>query len=112
MTHNQIELLVHFQDIDLMLQEAEDEEKKMGFPLEGREQLQKARNDIAKSIHPQFLRMYQRLRTKFKRPIVPVQSDVCLGCFAKLPTSYGEKGRKDQMIYTCEQCGRLLYWVE
>jgi len=112
MTRSQIELLVHFQDIDLMLQEAEEEEKKMGFPMEGRGRLQKARDEMAKGIDTPFLRTYQRLRTRFKWPIVPVQNDVCLGCFAKLPTSYGEKGRKDQGIYTCEQCGRLLYWVE
>jgi predicted nucleic acid-binding Zn-ribbon protein len=112
MGRNQMEVLVHFQDIDLMLQEAEEEEKKMGFPMGGRDKLQKARDDLAKSIPVQFLRSYQRLRTRFKRPIVPVQNDVCLGCFAKLPTSYGEKGRKDQNILTCEQCGRILYWVE
>jgi predicted nucleic acid-binding Zn-ribbon protein len=112
MTRNPIELLVLYQDLDLMLKETEEGEKKMGFPMEGRAKLQKARDDIAKSIDARFLRTYQRLHTKFKRPIVPVQNDVCLGCFAKLPTSYGEKGRKDQMIYTCEQCGRILYWVE
>ena len=112
MTRNTIELLVLYQDLDLMLQETAEEEKTMGFAVEGKEQLQKARNDIAKSIETRFLRMYQRLHTRFKRPIVPVQNDVCLGCFAKLPTSYGEKGRKDQGIYTCEECGRILYWVE
>jgi len=112
MTRVTIELLVHYQDIDLMLQEAEEEEKKMGFAMEGRDQLKKARDEIAKSIDTKALRTYQRLHTRFKRPIVPVQNDVCLGCFAKLPTSYGEKGRKDQTVYTCEQCGRLLYWVE
>lgn len=109
---SQLELLVLYQDIDLMLLEAEEEKKKMGFGMEGREKLQKARDDLAKSIESRFLRTYQRLHTRFKRPIIPVQNDVCLGCFAKLPTSYGERGRNDQMIFTCEQCGRILYWIE
>ncbi len=112
MIRNQIELLVVYQDIDLMLQEAMEEEKTMGFPIEGKDQLQNACNEIAKNIEPKFLRVYERLRTRYKRPIVPVQNEVCLGCFAKLPTSYGEKGRRDQTIYTCEQCGRILYWIE
>jgi len=109
---SQMELLVLYQDLDLMLLEAEEEEKQMGFGTEGREKLQKARGDIAKSIEPRFLRTYQRLHTRYKRPITPVQNDVCLGCFAKLPTSYGEKGRNDQGMFTCEQCGRILYWIE
>jgi predicted nucleic acid-binding Zn-ribbon protein len=112
MTRNPIELLVLYQDLDLMLKETADAEATMGFEMEGRDKLRKAMDDIAKNIPPRFLRTYQRLHTRFKRPIVPVQNDVCLGCFAKLPTSYGEKGRKDQMIYSCEQCGRILYWVE
>jgi len=112
MTRSQLELLVLYQDVDLMLLEAEEEEKKMGFGMEGREKLQKACDELAKNIEPRFLRSYQRLHTRYKRPIAPVQNNVCLGCFAKLPTSYGERGRNDQTIFTCENCGRILYWIE
>ena len=107
-----MELLVLYQDMDLMLLEAMDEEKKMGFEIEEKGKLQKARDDLARSIDPRCLRTYQRLHTRYKRPIVPVQNNICLGCFAKLPTSIGERGRNDQTMFTCEQCGRILYWID
>lgn len=112
MGQSQLELLVLYQDITLMLQEAEEEEKKMGFRVEGMEKLQSARDEIAKKIEPRYLRAYQRLSSRYAHSIAPVQNDTCLGCFAKLPTSYTARGRNDQAIFTCEQCGRILYWIE
>lgn len=112
MARSQLELLVLYQDIDLMLQEAEEEEKKMGFPVEGREKLQKAKNELAKNIDHRFLGIYHRLSTRYKRAITPVQRNTCLACFAKLPTSYTSRGRDDKTVFTCEQCGRILYWIE
>ena len=112
MTQSQIELLVLYQDIDLMLKEAEDEAAQMGFPTEGKQKLEDARQEIAKKIDPRFLRTYERLRSRYNHSIAPVQNDTCLGCFARLPTSYSAKGRHDESIFTCEQCGRILYWLE
>lgn len=112
MARSQLELLVLYQDISLMLQETEEEENKMGFTVEGREELQKARDELAKKIEPRFLRTYHRLSTRYKHSVAPVQKNTCLGCFAKLPTAYSARGRNDQTIFTCEQCGRILYWIE
>ena len=112
MGRSQLELLVLYQDISMMLQEAENEKEKVGFGLEGKEQLIKAKDELAEKIEPHYLRIYQRLNSRYKRVIVPVQKSTCLGCFAKLPTSYTIKGRGDKHIITCEQCGRILYWVE
>ena len=108
---SQIELLVLYQDIHLMLREAGQEEKNMGFPTGGKEKLQQALGEIAKKIEPRILRTYERLSTRYSHSIAPVQNDTCLGCFAKLPTSYAVRGRQDQDIFTCEQCGRILYWL-
>jgi predicted nucleic acid-binding Zn-ribbon protein len=112
MVKNQLELLVLYQDINLMFQEAEIEEEKIGFKMGGKEQLLKARDELASKIKTVHLRTFKRLSTRYKRVIVPVQDGVCLGCFAKLPTAFSLRGRKDQNIMTCEQCGRILYWVE
>ena len=70
------------------------------------------KEDIAKNIEPRFLRAYERLATRYKHSIAPVQKETCLGCFAKLPTSYTARGREDQAIITCENCGRILYWID
>ena len=113
MARSQLELLVLYQDISLILQETKEEEiKKIGFKMEGVEELEKARVELAKKIEPRYLRIYDRLSTRYKYSISPVKNDTCLGCFAKLPTSYTTRGRDDQIIITCEQCGRILYWIE
>jgi len=101
-----------YQDIDLMLRDSEQENGKFGFQIEGKEKLKNALDDLSKKLKPSVLRTYKKLRTRYKHVIVPVQDNVCLGCFAKLPTSYSMVGRKDNKIITCEQCGRILYWVD
>ena len=112
MEKSQLERLVLYQDIHLMLKETLEEEKKMGFRVEGIEELEKALKDIENSIDIRYIRIFKRLSTEYKRPVAPVQDNVCFGCFAKLPTSYVSRGRDHQRIFTCEQCGRILYWIE
>jgi predicted nucleic acid-binding Zn-ribbon protein len=111
MSDNQLELLVLYQDVTLMLQEALEEESNMGFPIKGKEELNKAKRELANKITPSLLSACNRLSTRYKYFIAPVQEDTCLGCFAKLPTSYKIRGREDKAIFTCENCGRILYWI-
>jgi predicted nucleic acid-binding Zn-ribbon protein len=113
MTKTQLELLVLYQDLCLMLVESEEKEKKeMGFSVKGKEKLIKAKEELEKNIKVNYIRVYNRLCTRYKRPIVPVQNNICLGCFARLPTSYIVPGRNEEVIFTCEQCGRILYWID
>lgn len=95
-----------------MLQEVENEEESLGFETKGVDELKNARDELAKLLQVRYLRSYERLNTRYKRPIAPVKNETCLGCFSKLPTSYGEIGRRDEKIMVCENCGRILYWLE
>jgi len=108
---SQLELMVVYQDIELMINEAEEEQTSAGFNVEGMTNLEKALDDLSETITQQNLRMYYRLKKKFNRPIVPVRKDICLGCFAKQPNSYRAKAVSDQTIMTCEQCGRILFLI-
>ena len=112
MKRSQLELLVLYQDIHLMMQEAEEEKKEFGFSIDGIDELKMARDELAKKIENRNLRAYERLKTRYRRAIAPVKDNICLGCFAKLPTSYSTKRQNEQIIFTCEHCGRILYWVE
>ncbi|OGC09018.1 hypothetical protein A2V82_13060 [candidate division KSB1 bacterium RBG_16_48_16] len=111
MAKTSLELLVSLQDLDLMIEEA-DEVKKLGFSVTGSTELIKAREELAKSISRPLLSRYEQLRAKIKRAVVPVKDDICLGCFLRQPTSRGVRGREDEQIFTCENCGRMLYWLE
>ena len=108
---NEIESLVTLQDIDLMIEEANEVEK-LGFAITGGSELAKARAELASRIKKPILFRYERLRAKLKRAIVPVKNDICLGCFLRQPTSIGAKGREESELFTCENCGRILYWLD
>lgn len=111
MKNKDLELLVYLQDLDLMIEEAEDVEK-LGFSITGYEELKQAREETAEKISKPNLSRYERLRSKLKRAIVPVKNDICLGCFLRQPTSTGKQGRERSEILTCENCGRMLYWLD
>lgn len=106
-------LLVGLQDLDIMIREARDkgtseELMSMGFTLNGLEELQKARTELASKIPTALLNRYEKLAAHYKVAILPVSSDKCLGCFVKLPTSFFSSAYSHELL-TCENCGRMLY---
>lgn len=111
MLNKQLELLVALQDLDIMIKDVEDV-KQIGFHVEGKEKLQEARDEIMEKISKPLQFNYEKLRKRYKRSIVPVKDDVCLGCFMRVPTQLITRGRSDQEVITCEGCGRILYWYE
>lgn len=112
MTRNQIEFLVGLQDLDLMIQEL-DEVQKLGFSFEneGPTKLENAREELLLKINKPLVGMYERLRARYKRAIVPVVDDTCSGCFMKLPTYLITLAQRDEEVISCEGCGRILYWL-
>ncbi len=68
------------------------------------------RNEIVKAITRQNLEFYHRIRTMHKDAIVKVKRNSCTGCFSHIPPQKIVELRNDlDMIYTCENCGRILY---
>lgn len=111
MNNRDLEVLVNLQDLDMMIVEMAEVEK-LGFNVQGKENLEEARNELIRKMSKPLLYKYEKLKKRYKRAIVPVQDDVCLGCFMRLPTSFSAKGREDAMVYECEGCGRILYWLD
>jgi len=110
---SQLELLVQYHDLKMLLQEVQEESvQDMGFEVDNLPKLEEAISALENALQPRYLRTYQRIAAKTHRPIAPVSNDVCLGCFARQPTSYKSRGWDDQHIITCEQCGRILYWID
>ena len=109
--------LFRLQDLDLMIEEAADPEFKhaqeeMGFRHEALEKLQAARQRLAEKIEPRDLRLYERISKKLSHGIVPVEDRTCLGCYMALPTSAVPLTSDPAHLLTCENCGRILYWLE
>jgi predicted nucleic acid-binding Zn-ribbon protein len=114
----QLLLLVALQDIDEMIREAADKERSsqmegMGFKVQDVESLKASRTELVGKIEPRLLGLYERVAKRFGRAVVPVQGHICLGCFMSLPTQHiGIDKDGDDRIETCENCGRILYWLE
>ncbi len=109
MLNKQLEFLVTLQDLDMMVRDVEDV-KEIGFEVEGKAKLEEAREEIVRKIDKPVFFNYEKLRKKYKRAIVPVKDDTCLGCFMRIPTILITRGRSDQNVINCEGCGRILYW--
>ena len=106
-----LELLVALQDLDVMITDI-DEVKKIGFKVAGKEKLEEARSELAGKLSKPLLYNYENLTKRYKRAIVPVKDDICLGCFMRIRTSLITRGRSDQEVIDCEGCGRVLYWYD
>ena len=113
----QLLLLVALQDVDEMIREASDpasasQMEGFGFKMQNLEALKDSRAKLAEQIRPANLALYQRVAKRFGRAVVPVQSRTCLGCFMSMPTQHiGVDKADENRIETCENCGRILYWL-
>jgi len=110
----QEQLLVALQDLDLMLKETEDSKEelsRLGFDVSGLEELRKARAQLLVQLERTHLVHYEKILKRYGRAVTPVTGDSCLGCFAKLPTSY-RSSLYEGKVRTCQSCGRILYFPE
>ncbi len=115
--NGQLMLLIALQDVDEMLGEARDPEKlqamkKLGFEVKNIDALVNSRRKLADQISKRNLTLYERVRIRYGRAVVPVEGQICLGCFMNLPTkNIGTDSAQSDRIETCENCGRILYWL-
>jgi predicted nucleic acid-binding Zn-ribbon protein len=109
----QEQVLVALQDLDLMLKEAQDSQEqfaKLGFGIGGIEALRKARTELVAQLDDTNLQHYERMSKRYGRAVTPVMADMCLACFAKLPTSY-RSSLYEGKVRMCQSCGRILYYI-
>ena len=112
--HPQLQKLVALQDMEQMVQEAEDQAKVqelqgMGFNVDGLENLKKRKGELEDSIDARHLAYYRRLTGRFGHAVVPVVGNLCMGCFANIPSSFVSVTNENK-FQKCENCGRILYW--
>ena len=112
--HEQLKLLVSLQDLDTLIKESQDKDRKaelenLGFSLENLGPLRDARDKLVKRIDLRYLRIYERLHGKHGRAVVPVENKTCLGCFQSVPPSFFSEITRNQPVKVCENCGRILY---
>ncbi len=73
-------------------------------------EIKAARSKIVEQIDKHTLEVYQRIRHTHKDAIVKVKKNSCTGCFSHIPPQKIIEIRNNlDKLYTCENCGRILY---
>jgi len=113
---DRVQKLVTYQDLELMIRDAEDparmkQEASLGFEVGGLEALKKRLSDLEIEISKKDIRHYRRVGRKYERAVVLVIDKICHGCFQSLPTSRTRQVSDEGPLPTCENCGRILLWL-
>ncbi|MSR36664.1 MAG: hypothetical protein EXR95_08505 [Gemmatimonadetes bacterium] len=67
--------------------------------------------EMVAGLDVQIRRRFERVAASRGRVVVPVIDGVCYGCFVSIATATaGEVGPND-VLKTCEGCGRFIYIV-
>ena len=70
------------------------------------------RTALASSLSDTTLRVYERTRKSRGTVVVLVIDGSCSGCHVKLRPQYYNEVRGSDTLMTCENCGRILHYVE
>ena len=61
---------------------------------------------------PQLLAQYERLRGWRGVALAEVREGLCTACHVRLRPQYYNELRANESVLACENCSRILYWVE
>jgi predicted nucleic acid-binding Zn-ribbon protein len=100
-----------FQSADLALKsERREKEAQLATLQKGLATLQTARKGQASRVEGELLRHYTRLMNSRDVAVVAVADGSCQGCgMALTPQTHNEVKRNDRM-FTCSSCNRILYF--
>lgn len=81
--------------------------------VEERDQFQARRRNDEATISPQVLEHYERIR-KMRRgvAIAEIREGYCAACHVLLRPQLFNEARSNQAVLACENCSRILYYVE
>jgi len=75
------------------------------------EKLKARRHDITRKLSPETYRLYiSLLEAKNGLAIVEARDEVCQGCNMSISPQLYVEIKKNEKIYQCPQCHRILYW--
>ncbi|MBW7996181.1 MAG: hypothetical protein FVQ81_06345 [Candidatus Glassbacteria bacterium] len=72
---------------------------------------EKKSGKLASKVPGNVLGLYRRIMgSRMSRAVVSVRNGSCAGCFAHIPLQKVADIRIAQRVYTCDHCGRMLYY--
>lgn len=70
------------------------------------------RQQLAASIDPANLNVYERIRNRHIDPLVPIQDGKCGGCFMQISAQMQVQISRADTLVKCRGCGRVLFLDE
>lgn len=93
-----------------LLERAEELERISSDQNEEVKVLYKVRTKYFDAIKKVNIKDYQRIRTHYHDAVVRIRKNSCSGCFSAVPAQKIVEIRNNlDTLFTCEQCGRILY---
>ncbi|HLA38721.1 MAG TPA: C4-type zinc ribbon domain-containing protein [Candidatus Glassbacteria bacterium] len=75
--------------------------------------LESKRTELIKKINVNLLKQYERImNSRVSRAVVALRNGSCGGCFAHVPLQKVADIRIAHQVYSCDHCGRILYYEE
>lgn len=75
-----------------------------------RKKLVKSRPPLAEKVNKSLLSRYERIRKVRTPAVVPLNEEVCGGCFMAVRPQIVNEIMANEKIHACQHCGRLLYF--
>ncbi len=77
-----------------------------------REQLQARRKEVAAALSESVRELYERTRShRTGLAVAEVREGLCTACNVRLRPQVYNEVRSDEAVLTCENCGRILYYL-
>ncbi len=112
------EIKFHYLEIEDEVNEKEEKlndiegslnEKKKTY-IKKLEEKKKEKSQIVPNIDKAILSLYERIvQHKDGIGIVPVEDNICMGCYISIPSTVQNQLKKMDRIITCSNCARILY---
>ncbi len=99
--------LLRIQELGFALMEHDAAESQ-----KGKEEIRKAREELAAGIPLQWLRVMERLQNTGQPAIVPATDGFCSYCRIQVPTRMFQEVLRNSRIHQCPCCARILYVPE
>lgn len=99
-------------EIQQLKKQEEQIDKELQEVIQERKELEQKRLEAQKSVSPELLSHYLRVKQRRKTGpvVVPLKDEICSGCFMKILPQVVNEIMASEKIHTCRHCGRILYY--
>jgi predicted nucleic acid-binding Zn-ribbon protein len=115
--HPQLAVLLEIQDLRGQLRElttdpaaAQVQSEHFNVDLTHAVQALEAKiGEVVDTMDPRIRRRYERIAASLGRVGVPVIDGMCYGCFVSIATATAGEVGPNEVLRSCESCGRFIY---